>query len=184
MHPILFSIPTPWGAVPIYSYGVMLGLSLLVAWYFIMYMGSKVERMDKDLMANCFVVTALTAILFARLFYVFTNLDEFPTILSWFYFRSGGLVAYGGFLGGFFGAWGYLKWRKVPLLPWADLVAPTLGSGLALTTSTAATTASPCRRARLRGSRSSAPSRTGTRRRFRTSPSTSSSTARRPMSIT
>ena len=31
MHPILFEIPTPWGALPIYSYGMMLGFSLIVA---------------------------------------------------------------------------------------------------------------------------------------------------------
>ena len=43
MHPVLFSIPTPWGAIPIYSYGVMLGSSLLLAWYFIMYMGKRIE---------------------------------------------------------------------------------------------------------------------------------------------
>ena len=28
MYPILFHVPTPWGAIPVYAYGVMLGLSL------------------------------------------------------------------------------------------------------------------------------------------------------------
>ena len=133
MHPILFHVPTPWGHVPIYSYGVMLGLSLIVAWYFIMAMGRRKEGLDQELMANCFIVTAISAIAGARLLYILTNLDDFETVGSWFQFRSGGLVAYGGFLGGFFGSWGYLYRKGVPLLVWADLVSPTLGSGLFFT---------------------------------------------------
>ena len=35
MHPILVEIPMPWGTLPVYSYGVMLGTSLIFAWYFI-----------------------------------------------------------------------------------------------------------------------------------------------------
>jgi hypothetical protein len=52
MHPVLFSIPTPWGAIPIYSYGVMLGSSLLFAWYFIMYMGKKIEGYNRELRSS------------------------------------------------------------------------------------------------------------------------------------
>lgn len=133
MHPILVQIPTPWGAIPIYSYGVMLGLSLILAWYFIMYWGSKKEELDKELMANAFIVTAIVAILGARLLYVFTNLDRFDSIGEWFAFRSGGLVAYGGFLGGFVGSYVYMRRKGVPILAWADIVAPTLGVGLVFT---------------------------------------------------
>jgi phosphatidylglycerol:prolipoprotein diacylglycerol transferase len=47
--------------------------------------------------------------------------------------RKGGLVAYGGFLGGFLGSWLYLRRVKIRLLPWADVVVPTLASGLGIT---------------------------------------------------
>ncbi|MFW5921463.1 MAG: prolipoprotein diacylglyceryl transferase [Polyangiales bacterium] len=133
MHPILVEIPTPWGELPLYSYGVMLGLSLVVAWYFIMWWGHKKEKLDKELMANTFIVTAISAIVISRLFYIFTNLDKFDTIGEWFAFRQGGLVAYGGFIGGFLGAWAYLRSKGVPLLAWADIVVPTLGTGLMFT---------------------------------------------------
>lgn len=133
MHPVLFSIPTPWGAIPIYSYGVMLGSSLLFAWYFMMYMGRKVEGYNRELLASCFTWTAVGAIIGARLLYVLTNLDAYEGFGSWFDLRSGGLVAYGGFLGGFVTAWGFWRIKKIPLLPFADLVAPTLASGLMLT---------------------------------------------------
>jgi len=133
MHPVLFSIPTPWGAIPIYSYGVMLGSSLLFAWYFIMYMGKKIEGFNRELLASCFTWTAVGAIIGARLLYIFTNLDAYGNLGSWFDLRSGGLVAYGGFLGGFLTAWGFWRIKKIPLAPFADLVAPTLASGLMLT---------------------------------------------------
>lgn len=133
MHPVLFSIPTPWGAIPIYSYGVMLGSSLLFAWYFIMYMGKRIEGFNRELLASCFTWTAVGAIVGARLLYIFTNLDSYDSLGSWFDLRSGGLVAYGGFLGGFVTAWAFWRIKKIPLLPFADLAVPTLASGLMLT---------------------------------------------------
>ncbi len=133
MHPILFSIPTPWGAIPIYSYGVMLGTSLLFAWYFIMYMGKRIEGYDRELLASAFTWTAVGAIIGARLLYVFTNLESYDSVASWFDLREGGLVAYGGFLGGLVTAWAFWRIKKIPLMPFADLIAPTLASGLMLT---------------------------------------------------
>ena len=133
MYPVLFSIPTPWGAIPIYSYGVMLGSSLLLAWYFIMYMGKRIEGFNRELLASCFTWTAVGAIVGARLLYIFTNIDDYESFGSWFDLRSGGLVAYGGFLGGFLTAWAFWRIKKIPLLPFADLAVPTLASGLMLT---------------------------------------------------
>ena len=133
MHPVLFSIPTPWGAIPIYSYGVMLGSSLLFAWYYIMYMGKRVEGYNRELLASCFTWTAVGAIVGARLLYILTNLDSYGSLGSWFDLRSGGLVAYGGFLGGFATALAFWRLKKIPLLPFADIAAPTLASGLMLT---------------------------------------------------
>ena len=133
MYPVLFSIPTPWGAIPIYSYGVMLGSSLLFAWYFIMYMGKRVEGFNRELLASCFTWTAVGAIVGARLLYILTNIEAYDSFASWFDLRSGGLVAYGGFLGGFVTAWTFWRIKKIPLLPFADLAVPTLASGLMLT---------------------------------------------------
>lgn len=133
MHPVLFQVPTPWGAIPVYSYGVMLGLSLIAAWYFIVYIGAKKDGLDRELLANTFLATAVTAIVGSRILYVATNLDRFDTFGEMIAMREGGLVAYGGFLGGLLGSWAYLRTKKVPLTAWADIVAPTLGSGLVLT---------------------------------------------------
>jgi phosphatidylglycerol:prolipoprotein diacylglycerol transferase len=98
-----------------------------------MYMGKKVEGYNRELLASCFTWTAVGAIVGARLLYIFTNLDQYDSIGSWFDLRSGGLVAYGGFLGGFVTALAFWRIKKIPLLPFADVAVPTLASGLMFT---------------------------------------------------
>ncbi len=124
------SIDTP--SIPIYSYGVMLGLSLVVGWYLTLTLADR-DGLPKETMANCYVFTALAAIAGSRVLYVLTNLDEFHTLADIFAFRRGGLVAYGGFIGGYLGSWFYLKTNGLRLLPWADVAVPSLASGLLIT---------------------------------------------------
>jgi phosphatidylglycerol---prolipoprotein diacylglyceryl transferase len=119
-------------AVPIYSYGVMLGLSLVVGWYLTLTLADH-DGLPKETMANCYVFTALAAIAGSRVLYVLTNLDEFHSFADIFAFRRGGLVAYGGFIGGYLGSWAYLAANRLKLLPWADVAVPSLASGLLIT---------------------------------------------------
>jgi phosphatidylglycerol:prolipoprotein diacylglycerol transferase len=118
--------------LPIYSYGVMLGLSLIVGWYLTLGLAER-DGLPKEVMANCYVVTALAALVGSRLLYIVTNLDEFKTFADIFAMRRGGLVAYGGFIGGFLGSWGYLASQRLRLMPWADVAVPSLASGLLVT---------------------------------------------------
>lgn len=141
MHPILFKIPLPhWKlpwvgelhAFPIYAYGVMLGLSLVVGWYLTLTL-AKNDGLPRETMANCYVFTAICAIVGSRLLYIVTNLDEFKTWKDMLAIRSGGLVAYGGFIGGFLGSWYFCARRKIRLMAWADDAVPSLASGLLFT---------------------------------------------------
>ena len=118
--------------VPIYSYGVMLGLSLVVGWYLTLTLADR-DGLPKETMANCYVFTAVAAIVGSRILYIATNLDEFKTFSDVFALRRGGLVAYGGFLGGFVGSWMYLSRHRIRLMPWADVAVPSLASGLLVT---------------------------------------------------
>jgi phosphatidylglycerol:prolipoprotein diacylglycerol transferase len=120
------------GPVPIYSYGVMLGLSLVVGWYLTLGLAER-DGLPKETMANNYVVTAITAVVGSRILYILTNLHEFDSFQSMFAMRRGGLVAYGGFLGGFVGSYFFLRRHKIPLLPWADVAVPSLASGLMIT---------------------------------------------------
>jgi phosphatidylglycerol:prolipoprotein diacylglycerol transferase len=139
-HPAWLQI----GHIPIYSYGVMLGLSLVVGWYLSLGLAEK-DGLPKETMANNYVVTALAAVAGSRVLYVLTNLHEFEihdaagaldwwaSFTSMFAMRRGGLVAYGGFLGGLAGSYFFLKRHRIPLLPWADVAVPSLASGLMIT---------------------------------------------------
>lgn len=118
--------------LPIYSYGVMLGLSLVVGWYLTLSLAER-DGLPRETMANCYVVTALAAIVGSRLLYVATNPDEFRSFADVFALRRGGLVAYGGFLGGLLGSWLFLSRERIRLLPWADVAVPSLASGLLIT---------------------------------------------------
>jgi phosphatidylglycerol:prolipoprotein diacylglycerol transferase len=118
--------------VPIYAYGVMLGISLVVGWYLTLPLSEK-DGLPKETMANCYVITALAALAGARLLYVITNPDEFKSVWDLFALRNGGLVAYGGFIGGLLGSWAYLAPKKIRLLAWADDAVPSLASGLLIT---------------------------------------------------
>ncbi|KYF71440.1 prolipoprotein diacylglyceryl transferase [Sorangium cellulosum] len=120
------------GPLPIYSYGVMLGLSLVVGWYLTLGLAER-DGLPKETMANCYVVTALAAVVGSRVLYILTNLDEFDSLGAMFDIRRGGLVAYGGFLGGFIGSYLFLRSHRIPLLPWADVAVPSLASGLMIT---------------------------------------------------
>lgn len=127
-HSISYEAPN----VPIYAYGVMLGLSLVVGWYLSLPLAEK-DGLPKETMANCYVVTALAALIGSRVLYAVTNPDEFKSAVDLFELRNGGLVAYGGFIGGLLGSWSYLASKKIRLLAWADAAVPSLASGLLIT---------------------------------------------------
>jgi phosphatidylglycerol:prolipoprotein diacylglycerol transferase len=118
--------------LPIYAYGVMLGLSLVVGWYLALPLAEK-DGLPKETMANCYVVTALAALAGSRVLYTVTNPEEFKSFWDLFALRNGGLVAYGGFIGGLLGSWAYLAPKKIRLLAWADDAVPSLASGLLIT---------------------------------------------------
>jgi phosphatidylglycerol:prolipoprotein diacylglycerol transferase len=119
-------------SLPIYSYGAMLCLSVVVGWFLTLELGAR-RGLPRELLANCYFVTAIAALLGARILYVLTNWHEFRDLWDVLAVRRGGLVAYGGFLGGFLGSLGYLRRRGVALLPWADVAVPSLASGLLIT---------------------------------------------------
>lgn len=131
MYPKLFEIPVPWGTLPIYAYGVMLGFSLLVGWQLVMALGRR-DALDRGLLGDVFLSSAIAGIVGARLLYVLTNLDELSPS-QWFDIRNGGLVAYGGFLAGFAAAYVHLRRQKKLLLAFADVAAPALALGLFFT---------------------------------------------------
>jgi phosphatidylglycerol:prolipoprotein diacylglycerol transferase len=129
----------PYRAIPMHSYGVLLGLSLVAGWNLTLPLAARLG-LAREQAADCYVITAAAAVAGSRVLYVLTNLSEFvdpstgslswPAVVS---LRTGGLVAYGGFLGGFLGSAGYLRRRGLSLRAWADAAVPSVVLGLAMT---------------------------------------------------
>jgi phosphatidylglycerol:prolipoprotein diacylglycerol transferase len=88
---------------------------------------------DGTLADRCATWTLAGAIVGSRLLYVATNLDQFDHPLDVFAWWKGGVVAYGGFLGGLAAAALFCRIHGIRVLAWADGVAPSLCVGLALT---------------------------------------------------
>ncbi|MDZ4694331.1 MAG: prolipoprotein diacylglyceryl transferase [Deltaproteobacteria bacterium] len=121
----------PWPSVPIFAYGVMLGLSLLAGWFLALKL-AKQDGIGSEVAAQIYMWTAVWAIIGARILYIVANFSSFDHWYEALMLHKGGLVAYGGMIGGFLASW-YGCWRrKIPLLKWADVSAPSvvLGTGI------------------------------------------------------
>ncbi len=122
----------PWTPVPIYAYGVMLGTSLVVGWFIAMTLAKK-DGIDQQEAGTIYMWTAVWSIVGSRLLYVITNISEFDSITQVVMVNRGGLVAYGGMIGGFLASVYCCRKRGIPLLRWADVAAPSVVLGTAIT---------------------------------------------------
>jgi phosphatidylglycerol---prolipoprotein diacylglyceryl transferase len=129
MQPVLFTLP---GVGPVYSYGAMLLLSFVVGWLLTLRLCER-EGLDRGRMEWCFIWTALVAVVCARLLFVATNPAIFSSLTQAFDLSRGGVVAYGGFLGGLLGSAVFCRWAGVPLLVWGECAIPSLCTGLMIT---------------------------------------------------
>jgi phosphatidylglycerol:prolipoprotein diacylglycerol transferase len=128
VHPILFAV---FGR-PVYSYGAMLLLSFAVGWMLTLGLTER-EGLDRARMEWCFIWTAIAAIASARLLFVATNPSMFSSPAQIFDLSKGGVVAYGGFIGGLLGSAVFCRWARVPLLTWGECAIPSLCTGLMIT---------------------------------------------------
>jgi phosphatidylglycerol:prolipoprotein diacylglycerol transferase len=123
-----------WLSVPIYSYGVMLGTSMIVGWFLAMRL-AKQDGIPAVEAGAIYMWTAVWSIVGARLLYVITEwrpqFENNPLLA--FKVWEGGLVAYGGMLGGFLASWYGCHKRGIALLRWADVSAPSVVLGTAIT---------------------------------------------------
>lgn len=128
MHPVLLKLPF---GLQVYSYGAMLFIAVTVGRALTLRLGEQ-AGIDRRLSDRFILWTFVWAFVGARLLYVVTTLDQFHSVIEAFEWWNGGVVAYGGFLGGFTCAFVFCRRNGVRLLVWADCVAPSLCVGLAV----------------------------------------------------
>lgn len=116
------------GPMPLYGFGVLLCAALLAGWVLTQRLAVR-DGLSREVIARCYFTTAVSGLVGARVLYILTNLGDFHTLADVLAFRSGGLVFYGGALGGFVGSLISLRGSGVPWLAWADVGAPCLAMG-------------------------------------------------------
>lgn len=130
MIPKLFQI----GPIPVYSYGLMLGISFIVA-SFLISSEFKRKKMDENVAVNITFLALIGGIVGAKLLYV---IEEWSYITSLSFnklfstdglFSAQGLTFYGGFILATIMIFIYVRAKKIPFLRVCDTAAPSLAIG-------------------------------------------------------
>lgn len=123
--------------LPVRGYGVMLLAAVVVsAWVAIR--RAQALGVDPDLLYSLMFWLVATGVIGARLFYLVQYWDQFrdlpPTrlVLELVNVTEGGLVVYGGLLGGALTFFWFAHRHRMPSLALADLVAPSVALGMGI----------------------------------------------------
>lgn len=132
MFPVLLNIPTPWGNIPVFSYGTMIAVGFLLTYLYICRLAIR-RGIDDEHITDLYLVIIVTSIIGARLNYVVSNWSEYQGNLGnipkvW----EGGMVYLGGFIGAMLGGLGYLTLRRLPYGPYYDMFSPAVPFACAL----------------------------------------------------
>lgn len=134
MIPKLFQI----GPVPVYSYGLFLGISFIVASY-LLSKEFKRKKMDENVAVNITFLALIGGILGAKLLYIVEEWSYISSLPSNKLFTTDGLFSaqgltfYGGFILATLFIYFYVRSKKIPFLRVCDAAAPslTIGYGIA-----------------------------------------------------
>jgi phosphatidylglycerol:prolipoprotein diacylglycerol transferase len=129
MRPEIFRIP--FFNLPIHGYGLMIVIGFLLTCF----LANREARRRglPEFVYDIGFVMLFTGILGGRLFYFIENYStEFADRPWWAIFEiwKGGLVFYGGAIGGLLGGLGYLGWKRLPVGECLDTLAPFMPIGM------------------------------------------------------
>jgi phosphatidylglycerol:prolipoprotein diacylglycerol transferase len=114
--------------IPIYGFGALVCTGLLVGWFVTLGLAER-DGLSREKIGACYFTAAVSGMVGARVLYVLTNPGDFHSLGDVLAFRGGGLVYYGGILGGFVGSLAQARKARVPWFAWADVAAPSLAVG-------------------------------------------------------
>ena len=122
MHPLLFK----FGFIKLHTYGLMIVIGFLFGLYLIQKQAQK-EGLNHERIIDISFWGLGLGLLGGRIVYILTRFSYFlDNPVEIFKFWEGGLVFYGGFLGGVFAFWFFSKRYKLPMLQTMDLAVPSL----------------------------------------------------------
>jgi phosphatidylglycerol:prolipoprotein diacylglycerol transferase len=131
MYPILFN----FRFITIYSYGLFVALAFIVATCYSSYSikKSKEKLISQDKLYSLVMCIFIFALVGGRVFYIFTNIDEFVLEpINIFKLWRGGFVYYGGFISAVIFIIVYARRTKKDFLKLCDFFCPVLTLGHAI----------------------------------------------------
>ena len=139
MHPVLFSFHN----TTIFTYGFFVAMGFLLATFFAYWQVGGFRSIDSrqgissfisaDQLLSLVIWIVISGIIGARIFYVIQFWSQFasdPPLV--FNIRGGGLVFYGGLIGGLVALYWFCKIHRLPLLKVLDLVTPAVILGYSI----------------------------------------------------
>src|SRR5205085_5120846 len=130
MIPKLFQI----GPIPIYSYGLMLGISFIVASY-LLSKEFKRKKLPENAAVNITFIALIGGVIGAKLLYIIEEWKSISSMSAGKIFSSEGLFSpagltwYGGLILATFLIYLYTRAKKIPFLRVCDTAAPGLAIG-------------------------------------------------------
>ncbi len=115
---------TLFGKVEVRWYGIFITLGIVLAFLYAIWRGKQDEGIITDDILDVGICTVICGVVGARIYYVLTSLDEFPTFWSMFEIWNGGIGIYGAIIGGAFGIWLAGRIKKLNCLKLYDMIAP------------------------------------------------------------
>jgi len=124
MHSELFSI----GPITIQSYGTMIALGIIMALVVGMKRAGR-YGLDKEKVFDLGIVCMVSGLLGAKILYVIVDFKSIMESTNALENIAYGFVVYGGLIGGIIGVYIYCKKKKIDVLKYFDLIAPSVSIG-------------------------------------------------------
>ena len=115
---------TLFNTIEVRWYGIFITLGIMLAVAYASWRGHKNEGIIPDDVLDIAIVTVVMGVIGARLYYVLTEIDSFPTLASAFAIWNGGLGIYGGIIGGCLGIVLACTVKKISWRKLFDMAAP------------------------------------------------------------
>ena len=138
MHRILFRIPLPFNLEPleIASYGFMIAIGVIIAVYIGAVRAKKSGETPSSII-DLALVLVISGLIGARVFHIIGNWGDIEPKTVWnviktfFAFRKGGLAFFGSITFALPTGILFLRYKKLNIWKYGDIVAPSLGIGIA-----------------------------------------------------
>jgi phosphatidylglycerol:prolipoprotein diacylglycerol transferase len=128
MRQVLFTIPI-FGGLKVFGYGAMLVVAFVSSTWLACWRARR-ERLDPEVIADMSFWVFLFGLIGARLFYCVEYWgEEIKTLWDVIQYWKGGVVYYGGIVGGVAAFFFYWKLRPFPVRAYMDVVAPSIAVG-------------------------------------------------------